>query len=359
MNAHTRLEDLSNEIFFEIFDYLSAIPIFTSFAFLNQRISSILQIIPLRIVVFDGHCRDQVEYLSSHLTYHEHQVISIVMRDEIRDCSSAISLLFNRHNFINLQICILLSITPSTKFGNILRKIKSLTGLTSFRIYQEDNAGISEKVKDELAQMVFMNQSSSLRSFSFGYQYGYVNIVNYSSISSNLISLTLTIGGLSSTVSVYSIFSILRHCHSIRYLTTAIAYSNSYEDEKASYTYRVPSFDENDLPISQQVIYLNLMVFVRCDKRSISYILRCLPNLKYFYFTFGIRNVSWPFPDELVNGYVWQEMTDCYVPHLLKFEFFMTIRTVYQSLDLDMIVNSFESSVKKYSKWNMFKLLEI
>jgi hypothetical protein len=95
------------------------------------------------------------------------------------------------------------------------------------------------------------------------------------------------------------------------------------------------------------------MVIVRCDKRSISYILRCVPNLIHFYFTLGVRTANWPFPDELLNGYVWQEMIDRYVPHLLKFEFFITIKKAYQNVDLDMIINSFENFVRKYSNWNM------
>ena len=113
MNIHTHLEDLSNEIFFEIFDYLHALDIFTAFTSLNQRISSILQSIPLRIIISPNNCRRQIDFLSSHLTFHDHQVISIKTYDTIRDDSSIISLLFNRHNFINLQSCIFGSINSS------------------------------------------------------------------------------------------------------------------------------------------------------------------------------------------------------------------------------------------------------
>ncbi|CAF3622234.1 unnamed protein product, partial [Rotaria sp. Silwood2] len=49
MDTQTHLEDLSNEIFFEIFDYLHALDIFTAFASLNKRISSVLQLISLRV----------------------------------------------------------------------------------------------------------------------------------------------------------------------------------------------------------------------------------------------------------------------------------------------------------------------
>jgi hypothetical protein len=232
MDTYTHLEDLSNEIFFEIFDYLDALDIFTSFTSLNQRISSILKIIPLRIHIIHDHCRRQIEHLSSHLTFHAHQVTSLEVCDTIRDYSATINLLFNRHNFINLKSCVLLSINPSTKLENVLNKLRSSIRLVSFSIYQPRNVTISEKYKYELARMIFTNKYS-LRSVALSYHNDYLDISNYSSIASNLISLNLCIGGLSSTVSVYSIFPILRLCHTVRYLTIRIAYINQYEDNIA------------------------------------------------------------------------------------------------------------------------------
>ncbi|CAF4309797.1 unnamed protein product [Rotaria sordida] len=103
MNRHTQLEDLSNEIFFEIFDYFHALEIFISFTCLNRRISSILQSIPLRIVILSDHCYRQINFLSSHLANHADQVISLEIFDTICDYTSIISILFNRHNFHNLE----------------------------------------------------------------------------------------------------------------------------------------------------------------------------------------------------------------------------------------------------------------
>ena len=219
MDTHTHLEDLSNEIFLEIFDYLHALEIFTAFTSLNQQISSILQITPLRIIILRNQSRHQIEYLSSHLTFHAHQVVFLRAFDKICDCSSTISLLFNRHNFTNLQSCLLNINNPSMKLDNVLKKVKSLTRLVSFSIYPATDVNISEQDKYQLAQMLFTNQSSSHRSITFNYFHDYLDITNYSSITSNLISLSLCIGGLSSTVSIYSIFFILRLCHTVRYLT--------------------------------------------------------------------------------------------------------------------------------------------
>ncbi|CAF3052364.1 unnamed protein product, partial [Rotaria sp. Silwood2] len=98
-----------------------ALDIFNAFASLNKRISTILQSIPLCVIILKNCCRRQIDFLSSHLTFHAHQVISL----EIRDHSAVISLLFSRQYFINLQSCILLSINPSTKLENLIKHTKS------------------------------------------------------------------------------------------------------------------------------------------------------------------------------------------------------------------------------------------
>jgi len=90
----TRLEDFSNEIFFEIFEYLHAIDIFMGFSALNQRISSILSSIHPRIIISSSDCRHQMKILSLNLINYAHQVISISLNDSLRDLSSVISFLF-------------------------------------------------------------------------------------------------------------------------------------------------------------------------------------------------------------------------------------------------------------------------
>jgi hypothetical protein len=85
--------------------YVHALDIFTTFASLNKRILSILQSIRLHVIILNSHYDREIDFLSSHLTFHAHQVISLKCYDTIRHRSSIISLLFNRHHFINLQSC--------------------------------------------------------------------------------------------------------------------------------------------------------------------------------------------------------------------------------------------------------------
>jgi hypothetical protein len=114
-----------------------------------------------------------------------------------------------------------------------------------------------------------------------------------------------------------------------------------------------PSINENDLPILPQVISFDLVIMTRCDSRLIGYILRCMPNLMNFYFHLSLKEPKWQFSDELLDGHVWQDMLECHVPHLSKFEFHMTILKKYPRLNLDIVIKSFEYFVKKYPNWNI------
>ncbi|CAF4652522.1 unnamed protein product, partial [Rotaria socialis] len=191
MSIHTHFEDLSNEIFFEIFDYLQVLDVFTS---LNERISSILQSIRLRINILNTHYDRDLDFLSSHLNFHAHQVLSLKCYDTIRDRSSIISLLFQRHNFINLQSCQFISVKPSTELDNVIKQVE-----------------------------IFLH-----------YNYVYLDLSTYTSIASNLISLDLLISGSPNTVSVYSILPIPRVCHRIRYLHAIIKHEIPSENNNVN-----------------------------------------------------------------------------------------------------------------------------
>ena len=230
MNIHTHLEDLSNELLFEIFDYLHALEIFIGFASLNQRISSILKFIPLRIIISPNNCLRHIDFLSSHLTFHAHQVISLEIYDTISDYSSVISLIFNRHNFINLQSCVFASIDPATKFENIFKQIESLNTLVTFTLYDPD-LHLNEKDKCDLTRMMLMHKSSSLCSMVLKHSYDYADLLNYTSISSKLTKLYLRIHRARSVLSMHSILVIFRLCHGIRHLGFIVEYKPSVQND--------------------------------------------------------------------------------------------------------------------------------
>ncbi|CAF1550535.1 unnamed protein product [Rotaria sordida] len=111
--------------------------------------------------------------------------------------------------------------------------------------------------------------------------------------------------------------------------------------------------NENDLPISSQLICFDLSIFTICDIRSIAYILRCMPNLRHFKFLHGTRTIAHSCADTFVNGYTWQHIFEMCTPFLSKFDFHISFEKNYPKLDLDFVVNSFEYFVKKYPKWHM------
>jgi len=111
--------------------------------------------------------------------------------------------------------------------------------------------------------------------------------------------------------------------------------------------------EDSDPLILSQLISFSLTILARCDSRSISYILRCMPNLRHFYFFHSARIATWPFAGELFDGYVWQEMLERYVPCLSKFELHMIIVKGIPELNLNSIVHSFRKFVRKFSNWHM------
>jgi hypothetical protein len=115
----------------------------------------------------------------------------------------------------------------------------------------------------------------------------------------------------------------------------------------------LPPMNENDLPLLSQVTYFELMIGDICDIWSISYILRCMPMLKHFHFFLRVQTLSWPFTNQYLDGYVWQQMFELYLPYLSKFEFEMTVLKKLSKLDLDLIVDSFDYFVNNYSNWHM------
>jgi len=72
-------------------------------------------------------------------------------------------------------------------------------------------------------------------------------------------------------------------------------------------------------------------MLARCDYRSITCVLHCMPNLRQFYFKL-LQSAAWPFPAELVDVDVAQQMLQIYVSGLYKFEFPMSIAKKYPKL---------------------------
>jgi hypothetical protein len=222
MNNITQLEDLSNDLFLEIFDYLHALDLFMAFSSLNNRISSILSLTPLHIVISKLHRQHQLQFLSSYLTHHAHQVISVSIHDQLHDFSSVISFIFDRHTFHNLRSCKFYCIHLSSEFDTVIEKLKSLNKLVSFGIVQPQNIVLSDANKQHLSKAILTHQSTHLRSVNLTFRYSYPKLVTNIAMNSTVTSLRMLFHGSTVTCSIYSLLPVLRHYCALRMLRISI-----------------------------------------------------------------------------------------------------------------------------------------
>ncbi|CAF3410205.1 unnamed protein product [Rotaria sp. Silwood1] len=222
------------------------------------------------------------------------------------------------YNTVNNKLRPFHNVTPAcvTQFSlNDAERLCSIIpglSLVTFSLF-EPYFNINEKDKCNLTRIMLMNKSSSVRSRVLEHSYDYLDISNYTSISSNLTSLHLRIYGTSSTVTLYLILSIFRVCHGIRHLGLTLQHKYSVENNNINAPISTQSFNDKDYPILSLVISFNLIIYVICDIYSIAYILRCMPNLNRFNFTLASLMTSLPYYRELLNGFVWQQVLKRYV----------------------------------------------
>ena len=223
MNKITQFEDLSDDLFLDIFDYFDALDLLVAFSSLNKRISLILSSTQLCVVVSNLHCRHQIKCLSSHLTDHAHQVISLSLEDQIRDFSSVIPYFFNQHTFINLRSCIFVSICSTTRLNRVIRQLKTLTKLESFEIVQSYSISLSDRVKRKLSKTILKHKLSNLRSVDLSFRYDYPYLTANSTVNWTLTSLGIAFRGTSNVCSIYSVLPILRTYRALRQLRVLIS----------------------------------------------------------------------------------------------------------------------------------------
>jgi hypothetical protein len=222
MSNITQFEDLSNELFLEIFEYLHALDLFRAFSSLNNRVASILSDARLHIVISKLHCRHQVEFLSSYLTQHAHQVISVSIQDQLYDFPSIIPFFFNQHTFSNLRSCAFYSICPSAKLDTVFEKLENLSKLVSFRLLQPNDISLSDDVKKKFGQTFMMHRSLKLRSIELLFHYDYPKFAANLAINLTVTSLRMMFYGSTDICLIYKILPILRHYRALRILNISV-----------------------------------------------------------------------------------------------------------------------------------------
>ncbi|CAF3013411.1 unnamed protein product [Rotaria sp. Silwood2] len=348
----TRLEDLSNEIFFEICDYLHALDIFTAFSTLNQRITLIISSIPLRIVVSSYHCHRQIKFLSSYLIGHAHQVVSISLEDSIRDFTSVISFFFIRHTFENLELCALYSSHWSIQLRTALEQLKNLIKLRSLRFIVANHTELCEKEKQYTSQTILAHQSSSLRSLDFVFCFNHSHLTTPVTLNWTLTSMTLTFYDLPCYLSIYCVLHVFHIYRALRRLRVFISIPISPNIQHA-YTPTLPTAFQDNLPVLPYLKFFDLQTTTMCNIDSISVILRCMPNLRQFVFTLTSSKQISRYIHDLLDGYGWQQILTSHASNLKKFDFLIGLFGIRAFINMDYIVHSFQYFVAHYDGWHM------
>ena len=229
MNNSTLFEHLSNDVFCEIFDYLNVFDLFLAFDSLNSRISSVLKYYRLHVVINSIYYRRQIEYLSHHLTFHSHQVISLDICDQICDQKNIIEYFFERYEFPSLRYCTFRCLHESSKLINVINQLKKQTQLVSFHILQSDDGKNNQLTRNHahlFSEMVLLNTPFSLRCATLRFHYDYPELMRSTIISTNLIYLELLFYESFDKMSIYSLIPILRIHKSLRQLNVIIKNSN-------------------------------------------------------------------------------------------------------------------------------------
>jgi hypothetical protein len=225
MDNSTSFEDLSNEVFCEIFDYLNAFDLFLAFTSLNTRLSSILKFIRLHVTIDSMYCRRQIEFLSHHLTFHSHQIISLNICDIICNQINTIAYLFERYEFPNLRSCTFRCLDASSELKNVIKRLKKQTQLVSLHIFQSydaENDKLSRNDAHLFSEMVLLNTPFSLRRVTLRFHYDYPELIRSAIMTTNLTYLELLFYGTFYKISIYSLIPVLRMHKSLRQVNVII-----------------------------------------------------------------------------------------------------------------------------------------
>jgi hypothetical protein len=225
MDNPTLLEELSNDVFCEIFDHLNVLDLFLAFNSLNTRISSILKYYRLHVIINSTYYRHQIEHLCHYLTFRSHQVISLDICDEISDQRNIIEYLFERYKFPTLRFCTFRCLEASSKLINVINQLKKQTQLVSFNIFQSYDAKNDQLIRNHahlFSEMVLLDTPFSLRRATLRIHYDYPELMTSRIITTNLIYLELWFYGSFDKISIYSLIPIFRIHKSLRQLNVLI-----------------------------------------------------------------------------------------------------------------------------------------
>ena len=108
------------------------------------------------------------------------------------------------------------------------------------------------------------------------------------------------------------------------------------------------------MPILSDLKFFDLYAVEIENISFLNDILNCMPNLIQFTFTFTLLNKVLTRTIDVMNGYFWEDLLSQKIPHLCKFDFFISVLFIgWMIIDIDPIIDSFEYFVTHYDAWHM------
>ncbi|UJR07053.1 hypothetical protein I4U23_011341 [Adineta vaga] len=129
----THLEELSNEVIYEIFEFLDYFHVYQSFFNLNTRFQNLLTCsnLPIKVNTSSISRSNFENYYTDIIIPYQHRIISLSIRHLFFDCDISVHTILSK--FIRLETLILEHISPEY-IENVLNDIASLSNLSSLVI---------------------------------------------------------------------------------------------------------------------------------------------------------------------------------------------------------------------------------
>ena len=108
---------------------------------------------------------------------------------------------------------------------------------------------------------------------------------------------------------------------------------------------------ETHPPVLPSLKSFEFCIMTLCGFRSLSFILRCMPNLRQFSITIISTSSSSQLYENMFNGNQWEHLLTANSLQLDVFDVLLRIRNSDLQLDKNVVINSFNSFARKYDDW--------
>lgn len=313
-------ESLANELFLDLFEYLSSIDLLRAFYDLNTRFNNLIFLhFQTNLLNFQSISKYDFDFVcQNYLSSIKHQIRSLRLSDD-DDTPQQIDLFFSYH------------------FS--LQQFSYLQSLTIYRIYSFNSL---QRILDELPSLLYLHHLKITRyNIVFNELYD-IGIIDRIKCLSNLLSCHLDITNTNDQcILIPSIISLSLKDLSISHLSFNIKQLLNFIE----YLSNLQSLDIRIIDHST-VLSISSLKFLNIKKlnilfygsyNSLNNLLQTMSNL---------QQLKINMPSTYIDGYQWKTMIETNLSNLIRFQFKMSITISHQKNKenkIDEILNSFRS----------------